>query len=279
VADLVDGRRPILPRHRGDGKGRHRYRCARLSTDLTNESPPPPAPQPSGPGGPPVAEEPGDPGDWGDEPDESIDRRPSWPQIVLLALACLFAGGAAVYWWEQRPPRPNAADVGFYDDMTVHHQQAIDMSIDYLEHGKDRVLRQMANEIVLFQAGDIRTMQTAISDWHKDPNDDVAMAWMGSPVPEDRQPGMATSQEMERLAVARGSDLDELVTRLMINHHAGGAHMADAEVRLGRDHDAVKFATAMASGQRMEIEEMNHIRRRLGFAPVAAPLAEPEPTD
>jgi hypothetical protein len=31
----------------------------------------------------------------------------------------------------------------------------------------------------------------------------------------------------------------------------------------------------MASGQRMEIEELNHVRERLGFEPVPAPLAEP----
>jgi uncharacterized protein (DUF305 family) len=243
-----------------------------LPTDVTNEAP---ARRPSGPGGPPAAEEPGEPGGGGGEPDEPVDRRPSWPQIVLLALACLFAGGAAVYWWEQRPAHPNAADVGFYDDMTVHHQQAIDMSIDYLERGKDRVLRQMANEIVLFQAGDIRTMQTALQDWHKDPNDDVAMAWMGEPVPELAQPGMASPEEMARLAGATGAGLDELFTRLMVNHHAGGVHMADGEVRLGKDHDTVKFATAMASGQRLEIEELNHVRERLGFAPVAAPTAAP----
>ena len=242
-----------------------------MSTDVTPETPR----EQHGTGAPPGAGEPNDAGDGGDG--APVDRRPSWPQVLLLAVACLFAGGAAVYWWEQRPPRPNAADVGFYDDMTVHHQQAIDMSIDYLEHGKDRVLRQMANEIVLFQAGDIRTMQTALQDWHKDPNDDVAMAWMGTPVPEDQQPGMATPQQMKRLAVATGSDLDELFTRLMINHHAGGAHMSEEEVRLGKDHDTVTFAKAMASGQLMEIEEMNHIRRRLGFPLIESPLVEPAP--
>jgi len=210
--------------------------------------------------------------DGGDDDfDPAPDRRPSWPQIVLLAFACAFAGGAAVYWWEHRPARPNAADIGFYDDMTVHHEQAIDMALTYLRHGDDRVLRHMADEIVLFQAGDIRTMQTALSDWNAHPNDDVAMSWMGTPVRESAQPGMATTAELRALARARGRALDDRFSQLMIRHHAGGAHMADAEVRLGRDHGEQTWARKMAAAQRLEIDELNRARQRLGL-PLVRPV-------
>jgi uncharacterized protein (DUF305 family) len=223
---------------------------------------------PSGPPPPPIVPEAGDDGGaGGDGRDDATDRRPSWVQALLLALACVFAGAAGMYWWDHRPDDPNAADVGFYDDMTVHHQQAIDMALVYLRNGTDPILRHMADEIVLFQAGDIRTMQTALQDWNKSPNDDVAMAWMGTPVAEDEQPGMANAGELAQLRDARGRALDDLFSRLMINHHAGGAHMADAEARLGHDHDERVWAEKLADAQRQEIHELNFARTRLGLEP------------
>jgi uncharacterized protein (DUF305 family) len=201
-----------------------------------------------------------------DEPPR--DRRPSWPQIVLLALACIFVGGAAVYWWEQRPPNPNGADVGFYDDMTAHHLQAIDMAQAYLRYGDVSVLRAMANEVAFFQSGDVRMMQTGLQEWGEQPNDDVAMGWMGMEVPEQSQPGMATPAQLRALEAARGRELDDLYTRLMINHHAGGKHMADAEVELGRDGDAKDFARSLARTQQTEIDELNWARQRLGLQPI-----------
>jgi uncharacterized protein (DUF305 family) len=218
---------------------------------------------PAGSPPPPTVSDADDGGDGND--DGHVDRRPSWPQAVVLALACVFAGAAAMYWWDHRPADPNAADVGFYDDMTVHHQQAIDMALVYLRNGTNPLLRHMADEIVLFQAGDIRTMQTALQEWNKSPDDDVAMAWMGTPVPEDQQPGMANASELAQLRDARGRDLDDLFSRLMVNHHAGGAHMADAEARLGRDHDEREWARKIADAQRQEIKELNFARNRLGL--------------
>jgi uncharacterized protein (DUF305 family) len=219
---------------------------------------------PTGSPPPPSALDPDDDGGGGHD-GEPVDRRPSWVQIVMLALACAFAGAAAMYWWDHRPADPNAADVGFYDDMTVHHEQAIDMALVYLRNGTNPLLRHMADEIVLFQAGDIRTMQTALQDWNKSPNDDVAMAWMGTPVPEDRQPGMANATELAQLRDARGRELDDVFSRLMINHHGGGAHMADAEARLGHDHDERVWAEKLADAQRQEIKELNFARHRLGL--------------
>jgi uncharacterized protein (DUF305 family) len=144
------------------------------------------------------------------------------------------------------------------------------MALTYLRHGNDRVLRHMADEIVLFQAGDIRTMQTTLSEWNKHPHDDVAMAWMGTPVPESRQPGMATPVQLRSLERARGRELDDQFSRLMIQHHAGGAHMANAEARLGRDHAEKAWAQKMAAAQRLEIDELNRARQRLGL-----PLVRP----
>jgi uncharacterized protein (DUF305 family) len=195
-------------------------------------------------------------------------RGPTRLQVVLLAVACLFAGGAAMNWWHDRPPGANDADVGFLDDMTVHHEQAIDMSLTYLRYGNDPLLRHMADEIVLFQAGDLRTMQHMLAEWNEQPDDDVAMDWMDTPVPETAQPGMATRQELRELEAARGRDLDELFSRLMIDHHLGGVHMARAELELGENDDAQRFAGGVARTQLREIDEINFARNKLDIQPV-----------
>lgn len=91
------------------------------------------------------------------EVDEEPRRSgPTVPQALVLAFALAFLASVATAWWISRDPTPNAADVGFYDDMTTHHFQAIAMSYTYLQHGTDPVLVGTAKEIHFVQIGDIR---------------------------------------------------------------------------------------------------------------------------
>ncbi|GIU86709.1 MAG: hypothetical protein KatS3mg009_1224 [Acidimicrobiia bacterium] len=187
--------------------------------------------------------------------------------MVVLLVAVAFAATAVTAWWVRRAARPGATDVGFYDDMTAHHFQAIAIANHYLRNGDDTTLRTMAWEIAFTQAGDIRVMQDALADWGETGSPDVAMDWMGMPVAPDAQPGMASAQEMAALEQARGRTLDDLFTRLMIDHHAGGIHMAaaaQARARLGAVRD---LADAIAQVQRTEISELNFQRERLGLGP------------
>lgn len=191
---------------------------------------------------------------------------------VLATLALMFLTGAAVYAWQQwaHEPRPNDVDVGFADDMTTHHLQGVEMSLRYLEDGTDPVLRQIANEIVLVQAGEARLLGQAMEDWGRPDVDlDTAMAWMGmAPVPQDQQPGMATEAQMAELEAAEGEELDDLFSRLMIDHHRGGVHMAAYAVEHGNVDDITRLAEAMVTTQRSEIAELNLRREALGLEPV-----------
>src|SRR5262245_18948125 len=98
--------------------------------------------------------------------DEAVDYdgdgpfRPSWLQVVALVVAVAFLTGVVATWWANREPAPNATDVGFYDDMTTHHEQAVGMAITYLSHGTDPVLRFVAGKINASQNGDMRQMYT-----------------------------------------------------------------------------------------------------------------------
>jgi uncharacterized protein (DUF305 family) len=152
--------------------------------------------------------------------------------------------------------------------MSSHHNQAIGMSITYLTYGRNPFLRHMAEEVLIYQIGEVRDMQRALTDWGNDGDDTDAMAWMGMPVDEYQQPGMATNEELAALDAARDRDIDELFTRLMIRHHAGGGHMARYTVEHAEISRIRELAEIMANGQATEVTELNNWRTQNGYPTV-----------
>jgi uncharacterized protein (DUF305 family) len=209
--------------------------------------------------------EPAAAGPGGALPAEPVDRRPPVAVLIALAVALAFLAAAATYWWTQRPDDPSAVDIGFYDDMTTHHLQAITLAHTYLRNGSDPLLRNMAEEVDFFQSGDIRVMQDALTEWGESGSPDVAMDWMGMRVPQDAQPGMATADDLLALERARGGELDDLFSRLLIDHHAGGLHMAQFAAENGHLSSVRDLAEAMAAGQEAEIGEINFARAEIGL--------------
>ena len=157
-------------------------------------------------------------------------RGPALWQVVVLGVAvCLLAGFIGWRIGDSSPSTPgrSSVDVGFMYDMTAHHQQALTMALDYIRHGDDPRLLQMAKEIVTYQSSEIGAMNTWLTQWgHVGDAPRLAMGWMQPALPRNEMPGLATKAQMTQLAEARGFELDNLFTDLMINHHAGGIHMA-----------------------------------------------------
>jgi uncharacterized protein (DUF305 family) len=235
-------------------------------------------PRPTGPG-PGRHEPPGDGSGGGDRPDRG---GPALWQVVLLVIA--LCGLAGVIGWRlgsgdsSSHPGAKSVDVGFYEDMTTHHQQALTMALDYLRNGDDPLLLQVAKEIVTYQSSEIGTMNTYLGQWGETAQAPArAMVWMNEPYPRDQMPGLATPAQMEQLANARGAELDDLFTRLMIVHHAGGIHMAAYAADNAELASTRRWAANMDSGQRGEISEMNSWRTRHGLPTVVPPLAKYTP--
>jgi uncharacterized protein (DUF305 family) len=172
-------------------------------------------------------------------------------------------------------PGAKSVDVGFYEDMSTHHQQAITMALDYLRNGNDPKLLQLAREIVTYQSSEIGAMNTYLTQWGRlGQESKLAMGWMQPPVPRTQMPGLATQAQLAQLAAARGAKLDDLFTQLMIQHHAGGIHMAAYAANHAEKKSTRDLAAAMDDGQRGEISEMNTWRTQHGLKAIVPPLAQ-----
>jgi uncharacterized protein (DUF305 family) len=205
-------------------------------------------------------------------PPPRLHRGPAAWQVVVVVVALCFLAGL-FGWWLNEPEHDsfNSVDVGFLNDMETHHNGAINLSFDYLDRSHDPVVKHFAQEIISSQSQELAAMNTylnqaggadAVGDT------DVAMAWMGHPVAPTDMPGMPTKAERAELDAAQGLTADDVFTRLMIRHHAGGIAMAEYAAAHGEHPGVRKFAATMAAVQRTEIDEMNARRVALGLSPV-----------
>jgi uncharacterized protein (DUF305 family) len=195
-------------------------------------------------------------------------------RLAVLAVALMFLAGSAVYTWvtvQSQPPAEGSVDVGFLQDMRLHHDQAVQMAWIYTRKdpaGQDRLLTQIAGEILFGQQFEAGVMAQQLRSWERSEANDtgISMAWMGMPVPSDRMIGMASQAELEELAVTDGPSADRLFARLMLGHHEGGVHMAeDAALRAETDEVRV-LARSMWMAQIDEITELRRILTRLESA-------------
>ena len=197
---------------------------------------------------------------------------------LLLVVSLVFAGGVG---WrigraqgESTVPGRSSVDVGFFQDMSTHHNQAVGMAMIYLANGTVPLLRQIAGEIVTYQSSEIGVMGEYLTRWHQAGTEgSTAMGWMGMRTPRDRMSGMATKQELAALGAARRAELDQLFTRLMIDHHVGGIHMAEYAAAHATTPEVKRWAVSMADGQRGEIAELNQWRVRNSFSAVRVDLS------
>lgn len=238
--------------------------------------------------GPPPVDPPEDPGpddrggedDAGDWPREARWIRPFLVVAGVVGLLLLGAAGGLLIGLSGRAdpavPGPASVDVGFAQDMTVHHQQAVEMAAWERDHSTDPVVRQLASDIEATQNSQVGRMQGWLSLW------DAAalpvgghMAWMASPTHDHAggatvatMPGMASSADLADLRAATGPQLDVLFLQLMLRHHEGGAAMLD----YGTQHAAVpqvrNLAKQMLSSQTSESDYLRQLLAERGGQPL-----------
>lgn len=141
----------------------------------------------------------------------------------------------------------NGSDTMFVQGMIPHHAQAVEMSDIMLEkQGIDAGITALATKIKAAQAPEIEKMTAWLKDWNE-----PTQAPGGHSMT-----GMMSGEDLSQLDAAQGTDAAKLFLRQMIAHHEGAVEMANAEVRSGKNAEAIQLAKDIAASQADEIEEM-----------------------
>lgn len=166
-------------------------------------------------------------------------------------------------------PADTSVDVGFARDMSIHHQQAVEMSFVVRDRTADEDVRRLAYDIINTQANQRGMMLGWLDVWGRAKSSSrPPMVWMGHQV-EPRgdgslMPGMATDTELDALRAAKGKDAEVMYLRLMTVHHRAGAEMARAAAT-GADTDEIRnLAAGMVRGQQSEIALMTDMIEERG---------------
>ena len=179
--------------------------------------------------------------------------------VIALAIAILAGGLGWVIGNNNALPDPTATDIGFLQDMRWHHDQGIEIAYTYLAlPDTDQRLTTIAREIALGQAIEVGQMVQMLRGFGAaEANEtETAMTWMGTPTPLDRMPGLATESDLAALRASSGGTADRTFVTLMIAHHEGGIHMAEAAAVHAGVAGVRTMAEQMAANQRNEIDEL-----------------------
>lgn len=196
--------------------------------------------------------------------------------VLISMLAGLFIGGQIV---TSRTAKLNttddSAEAGFARDMGDHHQQAVEMSFIIRDRSDDSAVRLLAFDIINTQATQRGIMMGWLEQWGLTPTTTRPhLAWAGSSDHQNEHsvhgmimPGMATTQEIEKLRSLKGKEADILYMQLMIRHHHGGVNMAKDLISLGKRAEVKQLAQTMVNGQQAEIELLTQMLQDRGASP------------
>jgi len=206
-------------------------------------------------------------GDGADgDPDDTIVL-PWWQHpfniAVIVVTAALLAGMIGWMVGDSGAGRDaDPVDVGFLQDMRVHHEQAVAMSFMYLAlDDTEPGLREVARSIAFGQGIEIGRMIQLLRDFGaSEVNEgDTAMGWMGHSMPIAEMPGLATDAELDELGTTSGAGADDLFVELMVRHHEGGIEMAAFAQANASDDEVRSMAAAIVDSQGDEITEIERL--------------------
>ncbi len=168
-------------------------------------------------------------------------------------------------------PRANPADVRFMREMIGHHAQALEMTELVPGRAARAELGLLAERIAVSQRDEIAAMERWLrARGEAVPSADAHQHHGAAGGDHAGMPGMATPQEMARLAALKGAEFDRLFLELMIRHHEGALTMVAALFGSsggGQEAEIFQLASDVEADQRAEIARM----QRLQNGPAPAP--------
>jgi uncharacterized protein (DUF305 family) len=225
-----------------------------------------------------------------DVPPPTARREPGWvrPFVVVAGVLVLLLLGATGGLLIARSgssagsvPAADSVDVGFAQDMSVHHQQATEMAAWERDHTANPDLRQLSFDIESTQTAQIGRMQGWLELWgaSAQPVGRPYMTWMASEPAHDgmargagggvdTMPGMASATDLKNLRAATGKQLDVLFLQLMLRHHEGGASMLSYAAQHASEPQVRNLAAQMLGSQASEADYMKQLLAARGAAPL-----------
>jgi uncharacterized protein (DUF305 family) len=200
--------------------------------------------------------------------------------VVGAALGTVIVGGST--------PEGGTVDVGFAQDMSVHHRQAVLMAGLARDRSADPTIRLLAFDIETNQLEQIGQMQGWLSLWNAAPlpagrfmtwMPDASMPEMGGMAHDGESgtagvatmPGMASPADLDRLRASTGTQFDVLFLQLMLRHHQGGAPMARFAEQHAETTQVRNLAEKMAVSQGAESDYMTQLLAQRGAQPLPPP--------
>ncbi|WP_353951795.1 DUF305 domain-containing protein [Knoellia sp. S7-12] len=179
---------------------------------------------------------------------------PGEPNVTLT-------GSAAAPLITPTPASPG--DTAFYQDMIVHHAQAIVMVETVLERLSDEQVKGIASRIADEQVPEIDVMKRWLESKQQDVPPQATNPRLGGHE-HAGMPGMATENQLTELASVSGVAADQLFLTLMIKHHEGALAMVnDHAPTKGGDYEVGKMAAEINVTQMKQIQQMQTMLARL----------------
>lgn len=219
------------------------------------------------------------------DPEPVASEQSSLRQVLLsvIAIAVLVAGVSVGFLWgHNSAPGPVAVpvvgsvDVGFAQDMSVHHQQAIDMAGYTRDNSTNPAIVALAFDIETSQSVEMGTMLGWLQTWGAPRGDSTPMSWMAGHAHltvNGLMPGMASPAQEKTLLASHGNALNILFLQLMIHHHQGGVQMAQYAAEHAKTSFERDLASNMYIAQSNEIVQMEQMLRQLGGVPLPPPAS------
>lgn len=193
--------------------------------------------------------------------------------VALAAVAGLIAGSrlAAPV---TAPPGDGSVDAGFARDMGAHHAQAVEMSVLVRDRSDDEQVRSLALDIILTQQQQAGQMYGWLELWGlPQTSSQPSMGWMqdhsgaaGHTQSAPSMPGMATREDLNRLAAASGAQAERLYLDLMVAHHEGGIEMAQYAANNAQTQAVQDLAVSIVNSQSAELNVLNDLLESRGGA-------------
>ncbi|WP_447004058.1 DUF305 domain-containing protein [Saccharothrix isguenensis] len=208
--------------------------------------------------------------------------------VLGAAVVATLLLGAAVGLLIQLPnsddtsvPSADSVDVGFCQDMSTHHLQAVQMANLARDQSTDEEVRLFAFDITGTQLEQVGRMKGWLMLWGMPEQAQPGrhMEWMASGSEHGHSatgdtagsavmPGMATSEELTKLRSLSGAEFDTYFLQLMLRHHQGGAPMAEYGAEHAGRHAVRTLAESMLKSQTSESDYMEKLLADRGAAPL-----------